>query len=315
MNPFYSHIGIDVSKDSLDLHVHESAHASRFPNNAKGHRQLVASLAPLNCRRIVLEASGGYEKPVIAALVAARLPVCCVQPQDPRNFARAMKIKAKTDALDARLLARFAHDRSDLSPITCIDQTLESLRQLVVRRQQLVDQQTMEKNHLEQASDKRISKSITRVLTRLEKEITVIEKEIDRLIRSDPALDAKARTVDQTQGVGPVTTAVLIACLPELGRSTPRQLNSLVGVAPFNHDSGKSRGQRRISGGRAIVRNALYMAAMAASRGNPVIRPFYQALRARGLPHKSAIMACIRKLLAHLNQRVAQLLPAPTTTP
>ena len=314
MNPFYSHIGIDVSKDWLDLHVHESGHASRFPNTAKGHRQLVAFLAPLRCRRVVLEASGGYEKPAIAALVAARLPVCCVQPQDPRNFARALKIKAKTDALDARLLARFAHDRSDLSPITCIDRTLESLRQLVVRRQQLVDQQTMEKNHLDQATDKRIKKSIARVLARLEKEITVIEKEIDRLIRSDPALDAKARTVDQTQGVGPVTTAVLIACLPELGRSTPRQLNSLVGVAPFNHDSGKFRGQRRISGGRAIVRNALYMAAMAASRANPVVRPFYQALRARGLPHKSAIMACIRKMLAYLNQRVAELMPVPSPT-
>lgn len=315
MNPSYSHIGIDVSKDFLDLHVHESGHAARFPNTAGGHRQLIAFLAPLNCRRIVLEASGGYEKPLIAALVAARLPVCCVQPQDPRNFARALKIKAKTDALDGRLLARFAHDRHDLSPITCIDQTLESLRRLVVRRQQLVDQQTMEKNHLDQAADKPIKRSIARVLARLEKEIALIEEEIDRLIHSDPALHARAQAVDQVKGVGPVTTAVLIACLPELGHASPKELNSLVGVAPFNHDSGRLRGQRRISGGRSTVRNALYMAAMAASRSNPVVRPFYKALRARGLPHKSAIMACIRKLLAHLNQQLTKLMLIPKTNP
>jgi transposase len=310
MITFYSHVGIDVAKDHLDLHVHHSGQSQRFPNHAQGHRQVLAWLIPLHPQRIVLEASGGYEKSLIAALVAAGLPICCVQPQEVRHFAKALKIKAKTDAIDAALLARFAHERGDLKPIDHLDPTLEVLRQLVVRRQQLVEQQTMEKNHLAQTTLKSIRQSIQRVLTRLEKEIDRIEADIDQLIQEDPALQAKAQTVDQTPGVGPVTTAILLACLPELGRSTPRQLNSLVGVAPFNHDSGRWKGQRHIAGGRAIVRNALYMACLTATVKNPVLTPYYRRLREQGLAHKSAMMACIRKMLAHLNRKLSQPIPA-----
>lgn len=313
MNPSYSHIGIDVSKATLDLYVHESGHAQAFPNDPAGHRALVAFLSPLRVGRIALEASGGYEKPVIAALVAAGLPVACVQPQQVRHFAKSMNIKAKTDALDARLLARFAHDRPDLLLITRVDPALEALRQLVVRRQQLVEEQTMEKNRLGQATDKLVRKSHQRMLGRLGKEIARIQKEIDALIAGQAALAAKAKSVAQTKGIGPVTTAILLACLPELGRATPRQLNALVGVAPYDQTSGENKGPKRVSGGRAIVRNALYMACLGASVNNPVIREHYQSLRGRGLAHKSAMMACIRRMLAHLNQCVASI-PALQTT-
>jgi transposase len=315
MNPSYSHIGIDVAKDTLDLHVHQTGHAQPFPNTAPGHRQLIAFLQPLHPQRIVLEASGGYEKALLAALVAAALPVCCIQPQDGRHFAKALKIKAKNDRIDARVLARLAHDRPDLRPVAHLDTTRESLRQLVVRRQQLVDQQTMEKNHLEQATHKVIRQSIRRVLARLEKDIALIEREIDHGLRSDPQLQATAQCLDETRGIGAVTTSVLVACLPELGRVPDRQLNSLVVVAPFDDDSGPRQGRRCIAGGRQIVRNVLYMACLAATLSNPVIAPFYHRLRARGLAHKSAMMACIRKMLAYLNHRIAQLLQNPLSQP
>jgi transposase len=315
MHQSYSHIGIDDAKENLDLHVHQTGHAQQFPNTAAGHRQLIAWLQPLHPQRLVLEASGGYEKALLAALVAAALPVCCIQPQDGRHFAKALKIKAKNDRIDARVLARLAHDRPDLRPLAHLDATREALRQLVVRRQQLVDQQTMEKNHLEQATHKVIRQSIRRVLARLEKDIALIEREIDRGLRSDPQLQATAQCLDETRGIGPVTTSVLIACLPELGRVPDRQLNSLVGVAPFDDDSGPRKGRRCIAGGRQIVRNVLYMACLAATLSNPVIAPFYHRLRARGLAHKSAMMACIRKMLAHLNRRVAQLLQNPLPQP
>lgn len=307
MNSSYSHIGMDVSKATLDLHVHQSASARAFPNDARGHRALIAFLTPLSPRRIALEASGGYEKPIIAALVRAGLPVCCVQPQQVRHFARSLNLKAKTDALDARLLARFAHDRADLTVITAVDPAREMLRQLVVRRQQLVEEQTMEKNRLGQATDKFVRKSHQRTLDHLRKEIALIQKQIDATIAGQDDLAAKARCVGETKGIGPVNTGILVACLPELGRSTSRQLNALVGVAPYDDSSGATRGRKRISGGRAIVRNALYMACLCASVSNPVIRAYYRKLRGQGLAHKSAMMACIRRMLAHLNQRVASL--------
>jgi transposase len=314
MKASYSHLGIDVSKATLDLHVHQPAQAKAFPNDARGHRDLIAFLAPLRPQRIALEASGGYEKPIIAALARAGLPVCCVQPQQVRHFARSLNLKAKTDAIDARLLARFAHDRADLKPIASVDRDLEALRQLVVRRNQLVEQQTMEKNRLAQAAHKLVRASIARSLTRLQKEIALIRKQTDALIAARDALAAKAQCVAQTKGIGPVTTAVLVACLPELGRSTSRRLNGLVGVAPYDDTSGQLARPKRIAGGRAVVRNALYMACLGASVNNPVIRAYYQRLRGNGLPHKSSMMACIRMMLSHLNKRVAQLQPTPIIT-
>lgn len=311
-NPSYSHIGIDVSKATLDLHVFHSAQHRQFPNSTDGHRQLVAFLQPLHPQRIVFEASGGYEKQLLLALVDARLPACRVQPQDVRHYARALKIKAKTDKIDAALLARFARERHDLPVITDLDPDLQALRERVTRREQLIEQQTMEKNRLGQARDRNVLKSIQRHLNHLKREIARVEKDIDSLISSRPDLHARAQKLDETVSVGKATVGALIAYLPEIGHTSDKKLNSLVGVAPYNHDSGPLRGQRHIRGGRRIVRNALYMACISGLTHNHVIRTYYRRLRDAGLAHKSAMMACIRKLISHLNKQLAQL-QNPTT--
>lgn len=312
--PSYSHIGIDVSKATLDLHVFHSSEHRRFPNTADGHRQIVEFLTPLHPQRIVLEASGGYEKLLLVALVTAHLPTCCVQPQDVRHFAKALKVHAKTDKIDAAVLARFAHDRHDLVPLIDLDPDLEILREWVARRVQLVEQQTMEKNRLQQARATVVRQSVQRALRQIQREIARVEKAIDQLIRSRPDLHARAQKLDDIASVGSVTVATVIAYLPEAGR-TPghagdRKLNSLVGVAPYADDSGPTRGQRHIRGGRQIVRNALYMACICGIVHNDILRPYYRRLRDAGLAHKSALMACIRKLLAHINR---QLAPIPNT--
>jgi transposase len=308
MNPSYSHAGIDVSKATLDLFVHESQLARVFTNDSAGHRSLIAFLKTANPRRVTLEPSGGYEKPLIAALVLAGLPVCRVQPRQVRYFARSHNLHAKTDALDARLLALFAHDRADtLLPITCIDEKVEALRLLVVRRGQLVEERAMEKNRLAQAIDPLIAGSHRRTLAFLGKEIQRVQAQIDKAIASRDDLAAAAKRVGETEGVGGVTASVLVACLPELGRVDAKRLNGLAGVAPYDDTSGTQPKPKHIAGGRSIVRNALYMACLAATRCNPVIRDYYHGMRSRGLPHKSAMMACIRRLLAHLNKQVALL--------
>jgi transposase len=313
--PSDSHIGIDVAKLTLDLCVHETGQAQQFPNTPWGHRQLIAFLQPRHPRRIVLEASGGYEKALLTALVGAPLPTCCVQPQEVRHFAKALKIKAKNDRIDACLLARFAHDRHDLVAVDQVDPIRECLRQWVVRRRQLVEQQTMEKNHLGQAGDPDVQQSIRRVLAGLKRELARVQKQIQDTLRRHPDLEARAQKLQQTQSIGPVTTAVLVGCLPELGHTTAKALNSLVGVAPYARDSGGAQAPRHIAGGRRLVRNALYMACTCGLVHNDVIRPYYQRLRTAGLAHKSAMMACIRKLIAYLNKQLAQLYldPIPET--
>jgi transposase len=317
MNSSYQHYaGIDVSKSCLDVHLLPDDTAARFPNNASGHRAMVKLLHQNQVLLTVIEATGGYEQPALVAMVCAGLKVHLAQPQVVHAFARSLKLRAKNDQIDARTCARYAMDRAqDLRVIEKIDPTLQALQALVVRRDQLLTMQTMEKNRLQQAPDQTTRASIKRMLRWLDNEITRIEKQIDKTIEADETLQAKSRKLQQTKGVGPQTARLLLAMLPELGRVDIKRLNALVGVAPFAADSGQHRGTRRIAGGRTLVRNGLYMACMSASQSNPVIAGYYQRLTSEGnLPHKSAMMACIRKLLAHLDRELRTLLGQLVTT-
>jgi transposase len=312
MNTTSYYAGIDVSKDYLDLHLLPSEHAERFANDAAGHRQLIGLLQKHRVHLIVLEATGGYERAAVAAMVAAGLRVHVAQPQIIRAFAVSMKIRAKNDDLDSGVCARYAQDRAkELSVIASIDPTQQTLQALLVRRSQLVEMSTMKQNRLQQVADKQTLQSIRRSLKFLQKQIQRAEKQMDQIIRQDQKLREKSKTLQETKGVGPQTTRVLLACLPELGNTSSKRLNALVGVAPYAADSGGHQGARYIAGGRKIVRNGLYMACMSAVHTNPVIQPYYNKLLERGLAHKTAMMACIRKLLNYLNEQLRP--PKPTT--
>jgi transposase len=311
--PSYS-AGIDVSKAYLDLHLLPSEHAERFANDAAGHRKLIGVLRKQRVHLVALEATGGYERAAVSAMVQAGLRVHVAQPQIIRAFAVSMKIRAKNDKLDASVCARYAQDRDkELMVIASIDSTQQTLQALVVRRSQLVEMATMEQNRQQQVADKQALQCIKRSLKFLQKQIQRVEKQMDKIIQQDEKLREKSKTLQQTKGVGPQTTRVLLACLPELGSTTAKRLNALVGVAPYDHDSGDHKGARYIAGGRMIVRNGLYMACMSAVHTNPVIAPYYQNLVKRGLAHKTAMIACIRKLLNYLNEQLRTL--SPTTTP
>lgn len=315
MNTVSYYAGIDVAKKQLDLRLRPDEHckhAERFSNDADGHRKLIGVLQKHRVALVVLEATGGYERAAVRAMVEAGLPVHVAQPQVIRAFAKSLKIRAKNDDIDGGVCARYAQDRAgDLAVIESIDPTQQELQALLVRRSQLVQMHAMEQNRLQQVSDKQTLKSIKRSLKFFEKQIKDVEKQMDQIIGRDEKLREKSEKLQETKGVGPQTTRVLLACLPELGNTTSRRLNALVGVAPYANDSGEHKGRRYIAGGRKLVRNGLYMACMSAAHTNAVIKPYYQKLVERGLAHKTAMMACIRKLLNYLNEQ----LRAPTTAP
>jgi transposase len=318
MNTESYYAGIDVAKKHLDLHLLPSEHAERFTNDAAGHRKLIDVLQKHCVKLTVLEATGAYERAVVSAMVTASVPVHVAQPQVVRAFARSLKIRVKTDPIDGYVNARYAQDRfKDLAVIKAIDPTQQELQALLVRRSQLVEMQTMEQNRLQQVSNKQTLKSIKRSLKFFEKQIKDVEKQMDQIIGRDEKLREKSEKLQESKGVGPQTTRVLLACLPELGNATSKRLNALVGVAPYANDSGEHKGTRRIAGGRKLVRNGLYMACMSAVHANEILKPYYQKLVERGLAHKTAMMACIRKLLTYLNEQLRALTtaqkPAPTT--
>jgi|HubBroStandDraft_1064217.scaffolds.fasta_scaffold104632_1 transposase len=305
--------GIDVSKPYLDVHILPSRTAERFANAPAGHRQMIKLLREFDVCLVVLEATGGYERPAVVAMVNAGLRVHVAQPQVIHAFGVSLKQRAQNDKIDAATCARYAQDRhQDLLVIDTIDKTQQALQALVVRRGQLVEMQTMEQNRVQQVHDKQALKSVERSLKALKKEIARIEKQIDAIIHADATLKAKAQKLQETKGVGPQTTRTLLAYLPELGKVSVKRLNSLVGVAPYASDSGDKKFIRHITGGRAIVRNGLYMACLSAISTNPVIQPYYQKLVERGLAHKTAMMACIRKLLAYLDKQVRLALQPAT---
>jgi len=294
-----SFVGIDVAQDHLDVHVLPSGETLRSPNDPTGVASLVQRLQALPAPLIVLEATGGHESLVAAELAAADLPVAVVNPRQPRELARALGILAKTDRVDARTLALFAQKvQPRCRPPR--DEREQRLKALVTRRRQLVTMRTAELNRRPLATAE-VRKSIDCVVQLLDRQIEELEHDLDGTIRHMPQWREKDDLLQSVPGVGPGTSRTLLAALPELGTLNRRQIASLVGLAPFSRDSGQWRGSRSIWGGRAEVRATLYMAALAAVRFNPVLRTFYQRLRAAGKKAKVALTACMRKLLIILN--------------
>ena len=250
---------------------------------------------------IVLEASGGLERRAIAALAGARLPVVAVNPRQVRDFAKATGRLAKTDAIDAEVLALFAERiRPEVRPLP--DEETQELQALVVRRRQVVDMITAEKNRLSAAPpSKRVRTAIGKTIKWLQKQLEEIDNDLDGAVRKSPAWREKDDLLNSVKGVGPVLSRTLLSMVPELGTLGRRQISALIGVAPLNRDSGTQRGRRSVWGGRASVRAVLYMCALAAIRSNPAIRAFYERLVAAGKLPKVAIVACMRKLLTILN--------------
>lgn len=295
-------VGIDVSKDRLDVACLPETvlNSSTIDNNADGHRTVVEMLRRLAPRLIVIEATGGYHRLLVAALAAAGLPVVVVNPRQVRDFARAIGVLAKTDRIDAMVLARFGQ-KVDPPVRPLPDEQATVLQELVSRRRQLVELQTAEGNRLQQAATARIRSSIRAVLKTIERQIQLLDDELDDRIKGSPIWQHKVDLLTSVPGIGPQTARMLLVGLPELGQVSRQQIAALVGVAPLNRDSGTMRGRRTIWGGRATVRSALYMAALVASRYNPVLKAYYQRLVNAGKAKKLALIAVLRKLLITLN--------------
>lgn len=301
-------VGIDVSKGTLDVRVRPTDAGWTVANDDAGIRALVAQLQTAAPAQIVIEATGGYELAVVSALAAAGLPVIVVNPRAVRDFARATGQLAKTDQLDAGILARFAEQVQPAIRLLA-DAEQQELEALLTRRRQLIEMLTAEKNRLQQvfvARGSRVKKSLTAHIAYLTRELGRAETDLEVLVRQSPIWRERDELLQSAPGVGPVLSFTLLAALPELGRLDRKAIAALVGVAPLNRDSGLFRGKRMVHGGRAPVRTALYMGALVATRYNPVIRAFYQRLLAAGKPKKVALTACMRKLLIILNAMVRQ---------
>jgi len=268
--------------------------------DGEGLVELVDRLRRLAPRLVVMEATGGYETIVASAVAAAHLPLAVVNPRQIRDFARATGKLAKTDAIDAAAIAHFAEAiRPPARPIAGPE--AQALGELVARRRQVIEMMVAERNRRRRATQRRVVRAIDRHLELLQTELSELDGDIDGAIRDSPAWQADADLLASVPGIGPATLRTLIAELPELGRLDRRKIAALVGVAPINRDSGTMRGRRSIAGGRPAVRTALFMAALVASRKNPIIAPYYAKLRAAGKTAKQALTACIRKLVVILN--------------
>ncbi len=292
-------VGIDVAKAHLDVDVRPTGVTRRFDHTEAGLTALTAFLRPLTPTIVVLEATGGYEADVAAALALAALPVAVVNPRQVRDFARATGRLAKTDALDARVLAHFA-EAVQPEPRPLPDAAHQALNALVTRRRQLVEMLTAERNRLALAQG-RIRRDVQTHIHFLEQRLKEADRDLQQQLRDSPIWRAAEQLLRSVPGIGPTTAAVILADLPELGRLTHRAMAALVGVAPMNRDSGTRHGPRTIWGGRASVRGTLYMATLVATRFNPVIKAFYRRLRDAGKPPKVALIAAMRKLLTILN--------------
>jgi transposase len=293
-------VGIDVAKDRLDVHVRPSGDTFALARDGEGVAALVERLRAAIPQLIVLEATGGFEQVVAAQLAAARLPLVVVNPRQIRDFARATGRLAKTDRIDAAVIAHFAEAvRPPVRPLP--DKQAHVLDELVTRRRQVIEMMTAEGNRARQIDNKRLKKRIERLRSILQAELTAIDADLDEIIRGTPIWRESEELLKSVPGVGNVVARTLIAELPELGTLDRRKIAALVGVAPFSRDSGTMHGRRRVCGGRAPVRTALYMAALVASRRNPVIAAFYRRLLSAGKCKKLALTACMRKLLVILN--------------
>jgi len=295
-------VGIDVSKARLDVAIRPTGERESVANDKAGIKDLVKRLAKIQPALIVLEATGGLERPVTHALAGAELPVVVVNPRQVRDFAKATGQLAKTDSIDADVLARFAEAvRPALRPLP--DAVTLELRALTARRRQIIEMIGAERNRLATAS-KAVRKRIDAHTGWLEQELERADKDLDRSIQHSPIWKENEDLLLSVPGIGPVTSPTLLAELPELGELDRKQISALAGLAPFNRDSGSLKGRRSIWGGRAPVRSALYMATLVATRRNSVIRDFYKRLRAKGKVFKVALVACMRKLLTILNSMI-----------
>ena len=293
-------VGLDVSKKHLDVAVRPQGRHFVIPNTERGSKQLLKRLTALQPQIIVLEASGGYETLVLAALAEAALPVSLVNPQKVRSFASATGTLAKTDKLDAQVLAHFAEAvRPEPRPLP--DQAQQALKATLTRRQQVVKMIVQEENRLEKTFLPAVRQDIQAHLTWLRQRLDDLDRDLQDQIRQSPLWRDRDRLYQGIPGIGPVVSRTVLAHWPEAGHLPGKKAVALVGVAPYNRDSGRFRGRRMIKGGRSHLRRMLYMAAVVATRFNPVIRAFYQRLLAAGKPKKLALTACVRKLALIIN--------------
>jgi len=307
MSPANVYVGIDVAKDWLDVAQRPGGEAWRVASDETGVAALVERLKGVRPTLVVLEATGGLQIPAVAALAAAGLRTVVVNPRQVRQFAGATGRLAKTDAIDAQVLAQFGEAvRPEVRPLP--DAATQELSALVARRRQLIEMLTAEKNRLRLAAEK-VRPNIGAHIRWLEGELLDLEGGLGDVIRSSPVWRERDNLLRSVPGVGPVLSSVLLADLPELGKLSRKEVAALVGVAPLNRDSGLFRGRRQVWGGRSHVRTALYMATLVASRHNPAIKSFYQRLLSAGKAKKVALTACMRKLLTILNAMMRHQAP------
>lgn len=294
------YVGVDVSKDRLDVHVRPAGEAFSVARNAEGLEELNRRLAALGVSLVAVEATGGFESVVSASLVGASLPVVVVNPAQVRSFAQAMGKRAKSDPIDAEVIARFAEaTKPEVRPLP--DEQTQDLADLVARRRQIVQMIAAERQREKRVRLRRALRSIKNVIAALEKALNDVDQQIDDSVRGSPVWREKEDLLASVPGVGPVTARVLLAEMPELGHLDRREVASLAGLAPWTRQSGQWRGKSFIGGGRAGVRTALFVAALTAARHNPVLRAFHQRLIAAGKPKMVALIAVARKLLTILN--------------
>jgi len=301
------YVGVDVSKSRLDIAYGEEGEVWHVRNDGEGFEILVQKLVEIKPKMIVIESTGGYERPAMYAMGNAGLPIAQVNPRRVREFAKAIGLLAKTDKIDARLLARFGRDaKPNLTNLPTEEE--QYLSELLSRRRQVLDMITAENNRLPTASPE-MQKQIKEHIIWLEKSLKDLDIEIDHFNRQDQTRDEKGKLIQSIKGVGRITAATIIADLPEIGEVKDKKISALVGGAPFNNDSGRMRGRRRIKGGRPAVRKVLYMSAVSAVQWNPYFRDYYNALLRRGKLKKVALVACMQKILIILNAMVRDNTP------
>jgi transposase len=298
VDAFY--VGIDVSKDRLDIHVRPGGQAFEVSRDGKGLEQLVARLRKLSPVLVAVEATGGFEVIVAAAIAGAELPLAVVNPAQVRHFAQAVGKRAKTDPVDAGVIAHFAEAVRPI-PRALPDEAARLLAELVGRRRQIIDMIVAERQREKRATNVRVRKSLARHIAVLEKELMEIDGDIDTLVRGSPVWRAKEDLLASVPGIGKTIARILIAELPELGNLGRREIASLAGLAPYTRQSGQWRGKSMIAGGRSSVRSATFLGALVASRHNPILKAFYQRLLQAGKPKMVALIAVARKLLTFLN--------------
>jgi transposase len=302
------HVGVDVSKKSLEVYILPTGDSFELPNDQDGLDELADRLQKVRPTVVVLEATGGYERPAVAAIAAFGIAVAVVNPRQVRDFAKATGKLAKTDRIDALILARFAQDIRP-TPKSPPNTEAREFSAIIARRRQVISMMSAEKNRLSITDSKAVAKRIRAHIGWLEKELRRIDGDLEETIEESPTFKENEALLKSVPGVGDVLCRTLLAELPELGSLSPKKLSALVGVAPLNRDSGDRRGERSTWGGRSGVREALYMGALVATRHNPAIKEFYERLLAAGKPKKVALVACMRKLLTILNAMIRERSP------